>query len=165
VRCITAVMLRDNQGMQRTCQKLGFQLHYVPQDQVMVARLELSSPRKRGGAFHSCPALGVDEGDPASRLRGSERVVEPIIRVRNQGRSKSPEQRRVLGMFAAVIVFVRLATVATNGGMSLAGTTLKSSAVQRSVRQLRHLCRPDAPDSSCRVGPGNFTPSLSQIRT
>lgn len=43
VRCITAVMLRDNQGMQRTCQKLGFQLNYVPQDQVVVARLALGS--------------------------------------------------------------------------------------------------------------------------
>lgn len=63
VRCITAVMLRDNQGMQRTCQKLGFQLNYVPQDQVMVARLELSPPRKtwRGSSFLPCSRRGRKE--------------------------------------------------------------------------------------------------------
>jgi acetyltransferase len=41
LRRITATMLRDNYGMRRTCQKLGFQLKYVPEDQAMVARLEL----------------------------------------------------------------------------------------------------------------------------
>jgi hypothetical protein len=34
-------MLCDNHGMQRTCQKLGFQLKYVPEDQAVVAILEL----------------------------------------------------------------------------------------------------------------------------
>jgi acetyltransferase len=69
VRCITAVMLRDNQGMQRTCQKLGFQLNYVPEDQVMVATVELSSLNgKPGGAFLSCPALGRGRREISGRL-------------------------------------------------------------------------------------------------
>jgi acetyltransferase len=41
VRRITATMLCDNHAMQRTCLKLGFQLKYVPEDQAMVASLEL----------------------------------------------------------------------------------------------------------------------------
>jgi acetyltransferase len=41
LRRIAATMLWDNHGMQRTCQKLGFQLKYVPEDQAMVASLEL----------------------------------------------------------------------------------------------------------------------------
>jgi acetyltransferase len=41
LRRIAATMLCDNYGMQRTCQKLGFQLKYVPEDQAMIASLEL----------------------------------------------------------------------------------------------------------------------------
>jgi acetyltransferase len=41
LRRISATMLCDNHGMQRTCRKLGFQLKYVPEDQAMVASLAL----------------------------------------------------------------------------------------------------------------------------
>jgi acetyltransferase len=41
LRRITATILCDNRGMQRTCQKLGFQLKYVAEDHAMVASLEL----------------------------------------------------------------------------------------------------------------------------
>ena len=41
LRRITATMLCGNHAMQRTCQKLGFQLKYVPEDQAMVANLAL----------------------------------------------------------------------------------------------------------------------------